>query len=453
MSLKGTQVSSGPKQALGLASSPAKPLLPGAPASSSRLMRNSSSLRGRGGDATFPGLACLVGLSPDTQDGMSMGHSERSGMDLGVVGVGAPGMPPAAAREPTAVVLQRRTSNLRPAMVAVSSSQDCSSQIMTEASSHYAAGSQHLDLPSKRRPRGSSTAAKAAVHDSSDTALSQFSAQSAAIANSDSGCSTGDVDSPRAGPQAFQLKWPLQPQPVNSAQTHLSRAAAKIAAGADRYSSAAGTSTSPVADMHPPSPAGLPTEGHHLSLSRRSGQSSAHSSTHSSDLSCSTQTDPFASRPLIAQDLMLSPTSKVQGAACLHSTAWLQQSPSGCCFAYKLHPGTATGIIGPCMADCRLRPKSLQGVACCSDIAEKMVETERFTRTMVEPGHAVWYRRLAPVRGHSGDQPRPDVPCLLVTCKQQAIGLSLLAGIWMPLRSAALAAVMAEAPPPLNPLR
>ena len=318
MSLKGTQVSSGPKQALGLASSPAKPLLPGAPAASSRLMRNSSSLRGRGGDATFPGLACLAGVGPDTQDGMLVGAGERGGMDLGVIGVGAPGMPPAAAREPTAVILQRRTSNLRPAMAGapVSSSQECSSQNVAEANSHYAAGSQHLDQPSKRRPRGSNAAAHAAVHDSTDTALSQHSAESAANANNDSGCSTGDANSPRAGPQAFQLKWPLQPQPVNSAQSHLSKAAAKIAAAADRYSSAAGTSTSPAADMHPPSPAGVPTDGRRLSLSRRSGQSSAHSSSHSSDLSCSTQTDPFASRPLIAQDLLLSPTLKVQHAVC-----------------------------------------------------------------------------------------------------------------------------------------
>lgn len=57
------------------------------------------------------------------------------------------------------------------------------------------------------------------------------------------------------------------------------------------------------------------------------------------------------------------------------------------------------------------------------------------------------------MRGHSGDQPQPDVPCLLVTCKQQVTGLSLPAGIWMPLRWAALAAVMAGTPPPLDPLR
>lgn len=315
MSLKGTQVSSSPKQSSGLASSPGKPLLPGAPASSSRLMRNSSSLRARGGDATFPGLACLVGVGPDSQDGMLSGNSAPGGMDLGVVGVGAPGMPTAAAREPTAVVLQRRTSNLRPAMAAagVSSSQDSSYHYVTEANSQYAAGSQHLDVPSKRRQRGGNVAATAAaVHDSSDTVLSHFSAESAASANNESGRSTGDVSSPRAGPQAFQLKWPLQPQPVNSAQTHLSKAAAKIAAAADRYSSAAGTSTGPVADLLPPSPAGVPTDGRRLPPSRRSGQSSAHSSTHSSDLSCSTQTDPFASRPLIAHDLTLSPTSKVQ---------------------------------------------------------------------------------------------------------------------------------------------
>ena len=73
MSLKGTQVSTSPKQASALTSSPAKPLLPGAPASSSRLMRNSSSLRGRGGDATFPGLAGLVGVGPDTLPGGALG--------------------------------------------------------------------------------------------------------------------------------------------------------------------------------------------------------------------------------------------------------------------------------------------------------------------------------------------------------------------------------------------
>ena len=39
-------------------------------------------------------------------------------MELGVIGVGAPGMPPAAAREPTTVVLQRKTRNLRPAAAA-----------------------------------------------------------------------------------------------------------------------------------------------------------------------------------------------------------------------------------------------------------------------------------------------------------------------------------------------
>ncbi|KAL3145388.1 hypothetical protein ABBQ38_001638 [Trebouxia sp. C0009 RCD-2024] len=312
MSLKGTQVSSSPKQASALASSPAKPLLPGVPASSSRLMRNSSSLRGRGGDANFPGLVGLVGVGPDTLPGGSLGakdgmagYSDRGVVDLGVVGVGAPGMPPAAAREPTAVVLQRRTSNLRPAMAAaaVSLSQDSSCQSMAEVTTLYAAGSQHHDLPSKRRPRAGVAAAAAISPDSSDMALSQFSA------DMDTRLSTGDVSSPRAGPQAFQLKWPLQPQPVNTAQTHLSKAAAKIAAAADRYSSAVGATTNSVADMQPPAPAGVVTDGRRSSLSRRSGQSSAHSSTHSSELSGSAQTDPFASRPLIAHDMMLSPAS------------------------------------------------------------------------------------------------------------------------------------------------
>lgn len=77
MSLKGTQVSSSPKQASALTSSPARPLLPGAPASSSRLMRNSSSLRGRGGDANFPGLVGLVGVGPDTLPGGALGAKVR----------------------------------------------------------------------------------------------------------------------------------------------------------------------------------------------------------------------------------------------------------------------------------------------------------------------------------------------------------------------------------------
>ena len=46
MSLKGTQVSPNQKQP-SLMSSPAKAALPGAPATSSRLMRNSSSLRAK----------------------------------------------------------------------------------------------------------------------------------------------------------------------------------------------------------------------------------------------------------------------------------------------------------------------------------------------------------------------------------------------------------------------
>lgn len=245
-----------------------------------------------------------------------MAGSERGGMDLGVVGVGAPGMPPAAAREPTAVVLQRRTSNLRPAMAAAAASasisQDSSWPSMAEVTSPYAAGSQHHDIPSKRRPRaGIAAVATAMANDSSDTALSHFSAESAARAYTDTGGSTGDVSSPRAGPQAFQLKWPLQPQPVNTAQTHLSKAAAKIAAAADRYSSALGVGINPIVDMQPLPSAVVPTDGRRSSLSRRSGQSSAHSSTHSSELSCSAQTDPFASRPLIAHDMMSTPTSTV----------------------------------------------------------------------------------------------------------------------------------------------
>ena len=72
MSLKGTQVSSNQKQSP-LPASPAKPQLPGAPASSSRMMRNTSSLRAKGGDVTFPGLAELVTVGPDSVPALSPG--------------------------------------------------------------------------------------------------------------------------------------------------------------------------------------------------------------------------------------------------------------------------------------------------------------------------------------------------------------------------------------------
>ncbi|KAL0024777.1 hypothetical protein WJX79_006104 [Trebouxia sp. C0005] len=286
ISLKGTQVSPYQKQSSllsspakpQLANIPTKPQLTNTPAMPSRVMRNSSSLRAKGGDATFPGLAELVTVGPDsvpggaagTQDGTTGGAGERAGVEgLGVIGVGAPGMPPAAAREPTAAALQLR--------------------------------------------------------ESSDLALSHFSIESGDNSSLGDAHDAGSVLSPGAGPQAFQLKWPLQPQPVNSAHSHLSNAAAKISAAADRYSSAVGTSKVPnaqatsgtitdrhsspagigkAADGQSPPFGGIPAEGRRSSLSRRSNQSSAHSSTRSSDLGASVQSDPFASRPLLAHDIM-----------------------------------------------------------------------------------------------------------------------------------------------------
>ncbi len=254
---------------------------------------------------------------------------------LGVVGVGAPGMPPAAAREPTAVALQRKTSGLRTgaaaAAAAAGGSHDSSSAVMAEvASVNYAAGLPHHDTPVRRRPRAGDAATAAAVRDSSDLALNHFSIESGDNSLGDA-YAASSMFSPGAGPQAFQLKWPLQPQPVNSAHSHLSNAAAKISAAADRYSSAVGTSKLPnaqspatsgtIPDRHsslagigkatngqsPPS-GGIPTEGRRSSLSRRSNQSSAHSSTRSSELGASVQSDPFASRPLLAHDMMVSST-------------------------------------------------------------------------------------------------------------------------------------------------
>ncbi len=256
---------------------------------------------------------------------------------LGVIGVGAPGMPPAAAREPTAVGLQRKTSGLRTGAAAAGgggagASHDSSSAVMSEAASvNYAAGLPHHDTPVRRRPRAGDAAAAAAVRESSDLALSHFSIESGDNSSLGDAYDAGSVFSPGAGPQAFQLKWPLQPQPVNSAHSHLSNAAAKIAAAADRYSSAVGTNKLPnaqspatsgtIPDRHSsitgigkaangqsPASGGIPTEGRRSSLSRRSNQSSAHSSTRSSELGASMQSDPFASRPLLAHDIMVSNT-------------------------------------------------------------------------------------------------------------------------------------------------
>jgi len=225
-----------------------------------------------------------------------------------VIGVGAPGMPPAAAREPTAVVLQRKTSSLRTgaAAAAAAASHDNSSAAVTEAAP---SGLSHHDIPVRRRPRAGDVAAAAALRASSDLALSHFSAESADSASVRDGYDMGSVHSAEAGPQAFQLKWPLQPQPVNSAHSHLSNAAAKISAAADRYGSAAGTSKAP--NLQSPTAAGIPTDGLRSSLSRRSAQSSGQSSTHSLELKASMQSDPFASRPLLGNDMMLSPTSRV----------------------------------------------------------------------------------------------------------------------------------------------
>jgi len=271
------------------------------------------------------------------QDGVTGGASERAGVEgLGVVGVGAPGMPPAAAREPTAVALQRKTSGLRTGVAAAAANHDSSPAVMAEAASvKYAAGLPHHETPVRRRPRAGDAAAAAAVRESSDLALSHFSTESGDNSSLGDVHDAGSVFSPGAGPQAFQLKWPLQPQPVNSAHSHLSNAAAKISAAADRYSSAVGTSKVPNAQSPPtsgtitdrhsslagigkaaneqsPPTAGIPTEGRRSSLSRRSNQSSAHSSTRSCELGASVQSDPFASRPLLANDIMVSSTPNLK---------------------------------------------------------------------------------------------------------------------------------------------
>ena len=243
------------------------------------------------------------------QEGSPGSSIERAGLEgLGVVGVGAPGMVPAAAREPTAVVLQRKTSSLRSGVsAAASASYDSSSAAMSEAASvNQATGLPNHDAPVRRRPRVGDAAAAAVLHDASDIALSHFGVESGGIASMYEGYDISNVQSSGAGPQAFQLKWPLQPQPVNSAHSHLSNAAAKTS---DRYSSAAGTSKP--ANLQFPGGAGIPAEGRRSSLSRRSDQGSAHSSTHSSELYASIQSDPFASRPLLAHDMMLSPTARV----------------------------------------------------------------------------------------------------------------------------------------------
>lgn len=244
-------------------------------------------------------------------------------------------MPPAAAKEPTAVVLQRKTSGLRTgATSTATASHDHSSALAAEAASvNQARGVPHHDTPVRRRPRVGDTAAAAAERDSSDLGLAHYRAESGDPTSLGDSYDANSIYSSGAGPQAFQLKWPLQPQPVNSAHSHLSSAAAKISAAADRYSNAVGTSRAPVSqpraasEMSPDtysSPvgtskaagtqsqaaAGIPAEGRRSSLSRRSTQSSAHSSTHSSEVSASVHFDPFTSRPLLAADVMVGPVHR-----------------------------------------------------------------------------------------------------------------------------------------------
>jgi len=60
-----------------LINAPAKPQLTNTPAMPSRVMRNSSSLRAKGGDATFPGLAELVTIGPDSVPGGAAGIQVR----------------------------------------------------------------------------------------------------------------------------------------------------------------------------------------------------------------------------------------------------------------------------------------------------------------------------------------------------------------------------------------
>lgn len=166
--------------------------------------------------------------------------------------------------------------------------------------------------PVKRRPRPAVEAAVAMLHDPSHLQLTQPGVQSYPAAVH------GDQQV-GAGAKGFQLDWPLQPQPVNAAQGHLSSAAAKLSSAATRYTNAVNAASyskraaafaADAADaasaqsINSSMDLGSPQDGRRSKLSRRSAQSSAQSCD-----TASSQVDPFAPRPRLAVEQILSPSS------------------------------------------------------------------------------------------------------------------------------------------------
>ena len=222
------------------------------------------------------GLA-LIGSEP---------AGERDRLEgLGVVGIVAPGMPVPSARDPIAAAPQ---------------------------GSSFAAGFQSAvgapvgqpgstPAPVKRRPRPAVEAAVAMLHDPNNLQLNGYQAGLGA-------------DQQQSG-KGFQLEWPL-PQPVDAAQGHLNTAAAKLSAAAARYTDAVSATRQGAANAASAasvSSAGSsfeirsPQEGRRSTLGRHSALST-HSSAQSTDAS-SSQLNPFASRPRLAHDPHLSPTT------------------------------------------------------------------------------------------------------------------------------------------------
>ena len=250
------------------------------------------------------GLATIISADP---------ASDRGGTDgLGVVGVGASGMPGPSTKDPVFAHLQSRQAGTCGSNTVADSN---STSLAAGNQSNAAAAMQPQIAPVKRRPRPAVEAAVAMLHDLSHLQLTQPGVQSyPATVYGDQQAGVGG-----AGAKGFQLDWPLQPQPVNAAQGHLSSAAAKLSSAATRYTNAVNAASYSkraaafAADAADAASAqsinssidpGSPQDGRRSKLSRRSAQSLAQSSD-----TVSSQLDPFAPRPRLAVEQMLNPSS------------------------------------------------------------------------------------------------------------------------------------------------
>lgn len=270
--------------------------------------------KGHAGMEMFGERKGLGGLSGGLATVSAGPALNRESLDsLGVVGVGAPGVLGASNKE-SAYATQSKQPSSKGAYSAaslgnISNSKQESTSLAAENAA--AAAMQAQVAPVKRRPRAAVEAAVAALRDPSHLQVNQSGLDS---------YSTGGFENQQAAAggaegRAFHLEWPLQPQPVNAAQGHLSSAAAKISSAAARYTNAVNAASyskraavfaadaASVSSVNSSADLSYPQEGRRSNLSRQSTRSSAQSLE-----TASLQMDPFAPRPRLAVEPFLSPT-------------------------------------------------------------------------------------------------------------------------------------------------